>query len=285
VRLDRRRFLQLAGASVALSTAGYALHEGIDPVLERVDLTLKRLPEAFDGITIAQLSDFHYDGLFNAASISAAIASIDRLKPDLIVLTGDFVTLPMFKDTDRSAARACEPCAELLRKLRAPLGVVAVLGNHDHFTAPDQITECLSSHSIRVLRDSSYPVERAGSRVWIAGTDDMEAPAGSIERALRMVPRDEATVLLVHEPDVADEVAKYPVDLQLSGHSHGGQVRFPLIGAPVLPYLGRKYPWGLRKIGSMMLYTNRGIGTIRLPIRFFCPPEITLFTLRSPLAR
>jgi predicted MPP superfamily phosphohydrolase len=250
-----------------------------------VDLTLTRLPAAFDGMTIAQLSDFHYDDLFNTASISAAVSSVNHRAPDLIVLTGDFVTLPALKHSDKSAARACEPCAELLGRLRAPMGLVAVLGNHDHFTDPDHIAECLSGHNIRVLRDSSYNVEKAGSRLWIAGTNDMEAPAGNIERALRTVPDDEATVLLVHEPDVADEVARHSVDLQLSGHSHGGQVRFPLIGAPYLPYLGRKYPWGLRKIGSMMLYTNRGIGTIRLPIRFFCPPEITLFTLRSPLAR
>jgi predicted MPP superfamily phosphohydrolase len=285
VRLDRRRFLKLAGAAAVVSTAGYAVHEGFAPVVERVELTLKRLPAAFDGMTIAQLSDFHYDGLSNAASISTAISSIDHLAPDLIVLTGDFVTLPMFKDTDRSSARAAEPCAELLGRLRAPMGVVGVLGNHDHYTDPNYIAECLSAHNIRMLRDSSFNLEKSGSRLWIAGTNDMEAPAGNVDKAMRGIPHDETTVLLIHEPDLADEAAKHPVDLQLSGHSHGGQVRFPFVGAPVLPYLGRKYPWGLRNIGSMMLYTNRGIGTIRLPVRFFCPPEITLFTLRSPLAR
>ena len=283
--LDRRRFLKLAGSTIAVCAAGYSFHESFSPVVEEIQLSLARLPAAFDGLRIAQLSDFHYDEFTNAISLKAAIASINQLKPDLVVLTGDFVTLPMFKDTDRSAAKACDPCAHLLAQLRPPMGTIAVLGNHDHFTSPDHIAECLSSNNIHVLRDSSLELERAGSRVWIAGTNDMEAPAGNIERALRAIPRDEATIMLVHEPDVADEVAKFPVDLQLSGHSHGGQVRFPLIGAPVLPYLGRKYPWGLRKIGAMMLYTNRGIGTIRLPIRFFCPPEITLFTLKSPLAR
>ena len=87
--------------------------------------------------------------------------------------------------------------------------------------------------------------------------------------------------MLAHEPDFADVAANYPIDLQLSGHSHGGQVRLPVIGAPVLPELGRKYPWGLRRLRKMSLYTNAGIGTIRLPIRWNCPPEVTLLTLKA----
>lgn len=103
-----------------------------------------------------------------------------------------------------------------------------------------------------------------------------------MDATLKSVPREEAVVLLSHEPDYADEVARYPVDLQLSGHSHGGQVRLPLLGAPWLPEGAQKYPWGLRKVGNLTLYTNAGLGTIRVPVRLNCPPEITLFTLRAP---
>jgi predicted MPP superfamily phosphohydrolase len=95
------------------------------------------------------------------------------------------------------------------------------------------------------------------------------------------IPPEEPVILLVHEPDFALDAARFPVDLQLSGHSHGGQVRLPWLGAPVLPLLARRYPWGLHRIGGLTLYTNVGIGTIGLPIRFLCPPEITLITLRA----
>ena len=102
-----------------------------------------------------------------------------------------------------------------------------------------------------------------------------------LEMALKGIPADEAVVLLAHEPDPADYVANYPVDLQLSGHSHGGQVRIPLVGTPFLPALARKYPWGLRQIKRLILYTNVGIGTIDVPMRLGCPPEVTLITLRK----
>ena len=111
--------------------------------------------------------------------------------------------------------------------------------------------------------------------------DDVLAGRPDLGLALRGIPTDEPVILLAHEPDWADYVAPHPVDLQLSGHSHGGQIRFPLIGAVVLPELARKYPWGLRRIGSLTLYTNAGIGTILVPMRLNCPPEITLITLRA----
>src|SRR5262249_34591136 len=119
------------------------------------------------------------------------------------------------------------------------------------------------------------------SRLWLAGVDDVIEGKPDMDRTLRGIPGNEAVILLAHEPDFADQVVQYPVDLQLSGHSHGGQVRIPLIGAPYLPELGRKYPWGLRRIGRLTLYTNVGIGTIRVPFRWNCPPEITLITLRA----
>jgi len=111
--------------------------------------------------------------------------------------------------------------------------------------------------------------------------DDVLEGKPSLDLTLNGIPPGEPVILLAHEPDWADYVAKHPVDLQISGHSHGGQIRLPLIGAPYLPVLGRKYPWGLRRIGPLTLYTNCGIGTIRIPMRLNCPPEITLFTLRS----
>jgi predicted MPP superfamily phosphohydrolase len=131
-----------------------------------------------------------------------------------------------------------------------------------------------------VLRNQSVPIEKDGSRFWLAGVDDVLGQKADISTTLRGVPSDEATVLLAHEPDYADYVASYPVDLQLSGHTHGGQLRIPFLLPLYLPKLGRKYVWGRYQIRELALYTNRGLGTINIPARLNCPPEITLLTLR-----
>jgi len=251
--------------------------------VKHVSITLERLPAIFNDFTIAHLSDFHYHPFFTAKPIARAVLLVNQLKPDLIVLTGDFVTVPLLHSSERSSLHIkaqAESCAALLAGLRAKWGIVAVLGNHDQDSQPDVVTECLEAQRIKVLRNDAWPVERGGARLWIVGTDDVLLKAANLPRALGRVPPEEATILLAHEPDFADVAANYPIDLQFSGHSHGGQVRLPVVGAPVLPELARKYPWGLRRLRKMSLYTNAGIGTIRLPIRWNCPPEVTLLTLK-----
>jgi len=249
-----------------------------------MEVALARLPAAFDGFTIAQLSDFHYDEHFSAVPLRAAIEIVNNLHPDLVVLTGDFVTVPIFHrrfHTTKRAASAAEPCANLLVQLHPRLGIVSILGNHDVQSDASRIAETLHSHGLPVLRNRSVPIEREGSRIWFCGLDSVWEGKPNIDLALHGVPRNDLVVLLVHEPDFADTAAHYPVDLQLSGHSHGGQIWLPGIGAPWLPRFARKYPRGLYKVGALTLYTNIGLGTIRLPIRLNCPPEVTLFTLRA----
>jgi predicted MPP superfamily phosphohydrolase len=163
------------------------------------------------------------------------------------------------------------------------MGIFAVLGNHDQCN-PQFIIRSLENHGITVLRNYALHVESGGARFWIAGVDDVLEGNARLDESLRTIPRGEATILLAHEPDFADAARRYPVDLQLSGHSHGGQIRLPLAGATYLPPLARKYPSGLRRLGPLTLYTNRGLGTVVLPIRFDCPPEVTLLTLRSGAA-
>lgn len=259
------------------------LFEANRPQLVSIEVTLPRLHESWDGFRIAQLSDFHYDEYFSVVPLRKAIEIINRLQPDLVVLTGDFVTGPLKEGWRRAnaAALAIEPCAQLLSQLRAPSGIVGALGNHDLSTNAAHIIEVLQSHAIPVLQNRSVSIAREGKRLWLAGADDALQGNPDLERTLDGIPPDEPVVLLAHEPDLADYVARYPVDLQLSGHSHGGQIRLPLVGPPYLPHLGRKYPWGLRRIGRLVLYTNIGIGTIRIPMRLNCPPEVTLITLRA----
>ena len=207
---------------------------------------------------------------------------VNRLNPDMVVLTGDFVTGVYGKPEgpDRKSAQVAEPCAKVLSGLRSRLGSVAVLGNHDVLTDPAFVTEALQSHGIPVLRNGSRPIEQKSERLWVCGLDSLDGRP-RLDAAMRGIPSDEAMILLVHEPDFADTAAQYPVDLQLSGHSHGGQIWLPGIGAPWLPPGARKYPRGQYRVGSMPLYTNIGLGTIRLPIRMNCPPEVTLVTLRA----
>jgi predicted MPP superfamily phosphohydrolase len=285
-QFTRRRFLHLFGAAAAVGFVTCAVDatwfEPRRPVVVRLELAIPRLPRQLDGLTIAQLSDFHFDSHSSADLIRSAVAITNGLAPDLIALTGDYVTVSPFSSRFQAAENS-KPCAGLLGELRAPLGVFGILGNHDDGADPRVVTRSLEAHGVTVLRNFNLRIETRGERLWIAGVDDVLAGNAKLGQALQGIPADGATVLLAHEPDFADSVAGQAVDLQLSGHSHGGQVRFPLLGAVYLPRMARKYPSGLNQIGRLKVYTNRGLGTILLPVRFGCPPEITLLTLRSEL--
>jgi len=285
--LTRRKFLLSASiASVGVLGLGTdaVVLEPNHPKLTKVEIALARLPAALDGFTIAQLSDFHYDPFFSVIPLRAAIEIVNQAHPDLVVLTGDFVTVGMFaKIPDPKAAREAEPCAQLLGGLRSRLGSLAVLGNHDLGADPNLVTDALQSQGIRVLRNRPRVIEQGGARLWFCGLDSLDGTP-RIDLGLSGIPSGEPVIVLVHEPDFADESCRHPVDLQLSGHSHGGQIWIPGIGAPWLPRFARKYPRGQYRVGAMPLYTNIGIGTINVPVRWNCTPEVTLVTLRASRA-
>ena len=276
----RRPFLRwsAAAATVALAADGIWL-EPNRPRLVRQNFFLSRWPEQLDGFTIALLSDFHYDPYFSIHPLHAAIPIVNSLRPDLIVLAGDFVSAPSFGDV-RKAAFAAEPCARLLRQMAAPHGLWAIMGNHDQDTDPEHVTRALQSEKIEVLANQSHAIERNGARVWLAGVNDVLSGAADLQVTLRHVPAGEAVILLAHEPDFADEASRFPIDLQLSGHSHGGQVRIPLLPPLYLPPMAKKYVLGRYQVGPLTLYTTAGLGTVGVPVRLNCPPEITLLTLR-----
>ncbi len=283
--ISRRSFLGLAGGVGAAALLGDALLlEPNRPQLVRQELALARWPAALDGFTIALLSDFHYDPVFSVHPIRAAISTVNDLHPDMIVLTGDFVSEPMLRRDYERAALMAEPCSRLLRQMHAPQGLWAVLGNHDQITDPALVTNILRATGIPVLMNQSVAIELNQSRFWLSGVDDVLLGAPDLVSTLASVPSNEATILLAHEPDYARHVSRYPVDLQLSGHSHGGQVRLPFLPPLYEPPLARRYIAGLYRVGPLTLYTNRGLGTVLAPIRFDCPPEITLFTLRHAVS-
>lgn len=278
-QISRRRFFQLGGGAVAALGADTLLVEPNIPRVVRKEIALTRWPSRLDGFTIALLSDFHYDPVFSVHPIRSSVATVNALRPDLIALTGDFVTAPEFGEISEGAA-AAEPCADLLSQLKAPYGLWAVLGNHDLASDPQRVSKALVTKGIPLLTNRAVPIEKDGGRFWLSGVDDIMDGAPNLDSALHGIPANEATILLAHEPDYADNVAGYPVDLQLSGHTHGGQVRIPFVRPLFMPELGRKYILGLYRLQNLTLYTTAGIGTVRLPVRFNCPPEITFLTVR-----
>jgi uncharacterized protein len=284
--LSRRKFILGAAAVGAVGIGADSVFlEPNHPRIVRQDITLRRWPAELHGFTIALLSDLHYDSRFSVHPLQNAIGMVNGLQPDLILLTGDFVTASAFDGGEEKAASNAEPCAALLAQMHAPHGSWAVLGNHDWATDPRRVTQSLNEQNIHVLANQSAPLEINGARFWLAGVSEILFRTSDLPATLATVPRDEATILLAHEPDYADYAAHHPIDLQLSGHSHGGQIRLPFLPPLYLPEMARKYYAGLYQVGPLTLYTNIGLGTMGVPIRLNCPPEITFITLHSVAIR
>ncbi|HEY4046232.1 MAG TPA: metallophosphoesterase [Acidobacteriaceae bacterium] len=277
--VTRRRFLKLATASVV----GLAVYAG---EIERHDIqvvprtiALDGLPDAFAGFRIVQISDIHLVEYTEATFLKLIVRMTNALRPDLVVLTGDFISerpLP-----SRFAVRWGYECAEILSRLNSTERY-AVLGNHDVTVNAPAVTDALVSHRIPVLENRFVPIERDRSRIWLAGVADpmCQHPDLSLALPRQRRPDREPVILLSHEPDYADAVVGRGASLVLSGHTHGGQIRIPWMRPLFLPGMGRKYLEGHFLLADgTQLYVNRGIGTVNLPFRFRCPPELTLITL------
>lgn len=277
----RRAFLRGLIASLALGAAPQASLAGErtprSPRVTKVTCPLPHLPPAFDGVRLLQVSDLHLEPHTKPEEIERMVRSCKALRPDAILMTGDFVT---------HTARPAGLLAEILASLEAPLGVYATLGNHDFWCGATKVEQSLKEKKIRVLRNETQPLRRGRATLHLAGLDSRYSAAPQLSSTLRGWKPGQPLVVLMHEPDVVDDLAAARLEaLQLSGHTHGGQVR--LLGLPPLPgprraRWGRKYLSGSHRIGSMQLYVNRGIGCVAVPFRVHCPPEITEVTLRMP---
>jgi predicted MPP superfamily phosphohydrolase len=283
--VSRRRFLK---GSVC-GAAGIAFYSCVIErhwiEIARRDILLPGLPIAFDGFRIIQLSDIHLDEYTEPVFLRRVIERVNRIEPDAVVLTGDYVSRGL--GTIDFAVGAAWQCANILNGLGCKQRY-AVLGNHDVIVGAKQVAAALAANGITVLHNASLPIDQSGGRIWLAGLDDpvngFPDPERTIPSSIRHRP-NEPIVLLCHAPDYADHLLAHApgqaVSLMLSGHTHGGQVRLPLLGALELPELGRKYVEGLFQLGGLQLYVNRGIGTVGVPFRLDCPPEITVITLRK----
>jgi uncharacterized protein len=238
--------------------------------VKQIDITLPQLDRAFAGYRIVQISDLHAGDIINRKHLNSVIDAVNEQKPDLVVITGDHVSrLP----------RRYVDLLDIYARLHARDGTLAILGNHDVYNDADPIRTALKMNGVKLLENDVYTLERERATLHIAGVGDVFAKEDKLDRVLAQLPPTGAAIMLAHEPDFADEVAATKrFGLQLSGHSHGGQIRLPFFDGYV-PELAQKYPLGRYQVGDMIQYTNRGIGSVKIYARFNCRPEISVFTL------
>ena len=242
--------------------------------LETVRVGLPTVTPALAGLRVGFITDIHHEPGRPIALLERAVRLLREETPDLILLGGDYVN---------TWARGFDRPLALLAKLRAPLGVYGVLGNHDYWAGGDFLAARLASIGVTMLRNEARRLRApGGGHFWIVGVDSAVRRHDDLEGALQNIPAADFRLLLAHEPEVADMVMRrgLRVDLQLSGHSHGGQVVLPWIGAPMLPRLGRRYIRGLYT--APPIYTSRGLGAVPPYLRFNSPPEVTVITLARP---
>lgn len=275
MRITRRNFFRVTSLAFAAAVVSPAVHlvasnEINDPVVRRVPVTLADLPEAFDGFTIAVLTDFHLYPYTQPELIHQAVTMVNDLKPDLVVYLGDYV----WQDID-----AIFELAPILAGANGKQGVYSIIGNHDIWLDVAVVKQGLMEAGLPVLVNQGIPLSQGGHILNLVGLDDGWSGNADLQIGLEGLPEEAPVILLMHEPDLVDTYAHDKrIVLQLSGHSHGGQVR--VNGKPfILPYLGRKYDLGLYRVGETWLYTNPGIGTISVPLRYNCPPEISEIVL------
>ena len=278
---QRGRTLSFAGRgqgqtplrSLALNlgqAARSALAEPYRITIEHHPVYLRRLPESFEGLRVVHLSDFHHSPFTSREQIERAVETANRLQPDIIALTGDYIS---------HERRYAAPCAELLGRLRARYGVYAVLGNHDHWTDAALITDLFRAEGITMLVNQGMRFQQGDAAFWLAGVDDTMVGLEDLSLALAGCRNDEMKLLLAHNPIILRRAARAGVDLVLSGHTHGGQVTLrPERSASGKPR--RRLLRGLGRQGETQIYVTRGLGTVVLPIRYGCPPEVSLLELR-----
>ncbi len=278
--LSRRRFLaratySYAAAGAALSTSGIWSAYGL-PRLTRRTLTFPNLPPGLDGLTLLHLSDLHAGIHLGADRMQQIVRQVNALAPDLIVQTGDMI------DISRAYI---PPYVRAFRELRAPLGIVTVLGNHDRYTGEQEVIRGCRDAGQILLQNDCQLIERGGATLALLGIDDPhnwtadDPQPDDVAAALRPAPPAAFKILLAHRPGAWDTAVPRGIPLTLAGHIHGGQLYLPGIGwSP--GRLITKYVMGHFQRGDSQLYVSRGIGVVGVPIRVFAPPEIELFTLR-----
>lgn len=285
-RVTRRDFLKLGAYSLLFGSlavaggVGYATQ--VEPAwldVKRLSLKLPRLEPAFSGFCMVQISDIHMGGWMNRKRLDRVVNVALAETPDLVVLTGDYL---LGHGWDDAREQALEDVAQALTPLAESVPALTVMGNHDYWTDVQKVRIRLRQAGISDISNSFHSLRRGDSHFHICGVDDVYERRDRIDQVLSRLPESGGAILLCHEPDFADtSAATGRFDLQVSGHTHGGQVALPFIGPFITPKHGHKYPLGLYQVGNMLQYTNRGVGMGRIPARFNCRPEITIFSFEK----
>jgi len=275
-QVSRRTFLRtctIGIVSLCGISSGYAF--GIEPTwieVNKLNIIIPRLPTQFNGFSLVHITDIHHGLFVRINYIEKCLKLALNLRPDLIVITGDFVF---------GSAAYAKPLASKLKLVSYKIPTYAVLGNHDYWTDDTVIKDQLSRAKIYIFKNGHVALERNGGRIWLVGIDDLWAGNPNLHKALEGTKTNEVKILLMHQPDAIENINQGEVDLILCGHTHGGQVTLPLIGPPLVPSkFGAKYAAGLFKIGDIQMYVNKGIGLIPPPVRFLTRPEIAYITLK-----
>ena len=283
-RRDFLRLLQIMGLEALLFAIGGDVYmrdyEPSHVEVSKVRLTLPRLARSFSGMRVVQVSDFHYGGWMNTERLTDVLQMVIDQSPDLVTITGDFVM-----GEQRFHQEVMDKLGEMtvvLKTLSEKVLTLGSLGNHDYKLDRTAVMDALDKAGIVSLNNSVHTFVHGSDQLHFAGVDDVLKRHARMDLLLPQIPEDGCTILLAHEPDYADVSARTGrFDLQISGHSHGGQVILPFLGPPVLPHLAHKYPMGLYRVMDMYQYTNRGVGMTTPYVRFNCRPEITVFTLEA----
>jgi uncharacterized protein len=264
----------MATGAVAIAGVGHRARHAAPyrPVLERVEVRIPSFVEIPPRLRIGFIADTHLGSVIRPPDIDRALALLLSLGPDLLLFGGDYVS-----ESPRYIAEAAAVLGNVASATR--FGSLAVLGNHDYANGAARMTAQLEKQGIRVLCNESARIGDDSGELWIAGIDDALLGSPDLGRAFASVPSRARAIALWHEPDWAEHVVHYQALLQLSGHSHGGQVRLPIAGTVAAPAGGRRFVKGLNLAAGMPVYTTRGVGVYRPPVRFRCSPEVTLVTL------
>jgi predicted MPP superfamily phosphohydrolase len=279
--LTRRQFLRRA----FWSTATLGLGGAADPTIvepghietTHQSVKLPGWPAALEGFTVAHITDLHRSALVSRQFLADAIERVNALHPDLLVVTGDYLT----DDGHEKPATYVQDVADCFAQARATHGVIASLGNHDHWFNADLVTQKIQQAGIPVLRNQNTTITVHGAKLSIVGLGDLWTEGVDMTNAFRGLDQTPAIVLM-HNPDTFEHWTHPGTNLILAGHTHGGQVNIPVIGPPLVPSrYGQKYAHGLFRQRDSLMYVNRGLGVIWPGVRFNCRPEIAVFHLHS----
>lgn len=273
--------------AVALFVAAYLAAwafwlEPASTVVRRVGLAVPAWHAEHRGLKFALLTDLHVGAPhMSLGRLRDVVTRVNAEAPDLVIITGDFVIGG--KEHEGGVLGGTfvepEPIAGELKELRAPLGVYAVLGNHDRWYDGERVARALGGAGLKVLENEAVSIESGGRAFWLAGVGDLWTSTPDIEGTLRQVNTDDPVVLFTHNPDIFPGVPAR-VSLTLAGHTHGGQVNLPLAGRPIVPSkFGQRYAFGHVVEGGRHLFVSGGVGTSMIPARFRVPPEIVILQL------